>query len=317
MIPPIPAQGRRLLHSYVRHGGGATGQHHPAAQWLNKTTVRLLNKYLRERPVTDTVQTRFGAVFAVDTSDVIQRYLYLFGMWEPHLTHWMQERLSPGDTFIDIGANIGYFSVLASRQVGPRGQVVSIEASPRFHEMLRQNLRANECTNVRSVNTAVSDTAGVLTFYLEDAGNLGATTIVRPTRAAQQTFEMSAQSLPQILTEQEIRGARLIKIDVEGAEAAVVRGLTSTLDRLRPDVELVIEVGPERLARQGDSVHDVIDPLLRCGFHVYRLDNRYEPGSYPQALGAPLLPTRWRKPVTDNCDLVFSRIDAERLGRPR
>ncbi|MET7312950.1 FkbM family methyltransferase [Streptomyces sp. NPDC005571] len=275
--------------------------------------MKLLNRDFRERPVTGTARTRFGAVFAVDTHDVIQRYLHLFGVWEPHLTHWMQLRLRPGDAFIDVGANIGYFSVLASRQVGSRGRVVSIEASPRFHEVLTENLLANDCTNVRSVNTAASDTAELLTFYLEDASNLGATTVVRPARAAQLTFDMSAQPLPEILTEEELRGARLIKIDVEGAEAAVVRGLTPVLDRLRPDAELVIEVGPERLAKQGDSVRNVIDPLLQRGFHLYRLDNHYDPSSYPQALGAPVLPVRWRRPVMDNCDLVFSRIDAERL----
>ncbi|MFC7263063.1 FkbM family methyltransferase [Streptomyces lutosisoli] len=288
-------------------------QHRLAPQWLNTRLVRLLNREFRLRPVTGTARTRFGAVFTVDTHDLIQRYLYLFGVWEPHLTHWMQGRLRPGDTFVDVGANIGYFSVLASHQVGPRGQVVCIEASPRVHEVLTENLRANNCANVRSVNTAVSDGAQSLTFYLADSANLGATTAVRPTKTAESAFEMTAQTLPEILTEDELRRARLIKIDVEGAEAAVVRGLTPTLDRLPPDAEVVIEVSPGRLAKQGDSVADVISPLLQRGFHLYRIDNEYAPHSYPSAVIHPAVPVRWRKPVTDECDLVFSRIDAEKL----
>ncbi|MEV6739043.1 FkbM family methyltransferase [Streptomyces sp. NPDC051104] len=249
----------------------------------------------------------------MDTHDLIQRYLYLFGVWEPHLTHWMQGRLRPGDTFVDVGANIGYFSVLASHQVGPRGQVVSIEASPRFHEVLKGNLKANNCDNVRSANTAVSDGAERLAFYVADPTNLGATTAVRPGTTTELAFEMTAQTLPEILTEGELRRSRLIKIDVEGAEAAVIRGLTPALDRLSADAELVIEVSPERLARQGDSVEDVISPLVRHGFHIYRIHNDYNPHSYPSALARPTVPIRWRKPVTDECDLVFSRIDAEKL----
>ncbi|MFJ9865194.1 FkbM family methyltransferase [Streptomyces sp. NPDC101165] len=244
---------------------------------------------------------------------MIQRYLYLFGVWEPHLTRWMQGRLRPGDTFVDVGANVGYFSVLASCQVGSTGRVVSIEASPRFHDVLAANLRANECGNVRSVNTAVSDTVERLTFYLENPANLGGTTVVRPAGATQPAFEMTARTLPEILTEEELRCARIIKIDVEGAEAAVVRGLAPALDRLGPDAELVIEVGPERLASQGRRVEEIIDPLLKHGFHLYRLANDYEPHSYPPAMGNPVVPVRWRRPVTDDCDLVFSRIDAEQL----
>jgi len=313
MIPPIPSQGRRLLHTYVRHGRGASGQHPLIPQWLNTTMLRLVNRDFRVRPITATARTRFGAVFTVDTHDLIQRYLYLFGVWEPNLTHWLYKRLGPESTFVDVGANIGYYSVLASHRVGPLGQVVSIEASPRFHGALMENLRANECANVRSVNSAVSDTAKPLTFYLEDATNLGATSVVRPARAAQSTFEMTALTLPEILTEEELCRARVIKIDVEGAEAAVVRGLTPALDRLRPDVELVIEVAPERLAMQGDSVEDVIAPLRQRGFNLYRIDNAYEAYSYPPAMEDPAVPVRWRGPVTGNCDLVFSRVDAEKL----
>ncbi|SCF63177.1 hypothetical protein GA0115259_100393 [Streptomyces sp. MnatMP-M17] len=72
------------------------------------------------------VRSRFGARFAVDTQDLIQRYIYLFGVWEPHMTRWLRGRLEPGDTFVDVGANIGYYSVLASQLVGDGVKVVAI-----------------------------------------------------------------------------------------------------------------------------------------------------------------------------------------------
>lgn len=72
----------------------------------------------------------------MDTQDLIQRYLYLFGAWEPHLTGWLRRRLRPGDGFVDVGANIGVFSVLAARLVGESGRVVAIEASADVHRRL-------------------------------------------------------------------------------------------------------------------------------------------------------------------------------------
>ncbi|GAA3225146.1 FkbM family methyltransferase [Nonomuraea helvata] len=292
------------LRAYVRHAPGRLGK----AALVERT----LDRVLEQRPVTITARTRFGAVFPLTTSDLIQRYVYLFGVWEPHLTAWLCHRLRPGDTFIDVGANIGYFTVLASRLVGPAGHVVAVEACPQFHQALTQNLSANGCGNVRSVNTAVYDTATRLTLYLEDAANLGATTIIRP-HTAQSSFAIQARTLPQILTDTELTQARLIKIDVEGAEGAAVRGLTPLLDRLRPDAELIIEVTPRRLAKLGHSINDILQPLLAHGFHLYRLANDYTASSYPAALRRPAVPTRWHQPILEMSDLVFSRIDADSL----
>ena len=302
MIPPPVL---RALRGYVRHAPGSLGK-----PWL---AGRLLNEQLRQHPLAATARTLDGAVFPVVTSDVIQRYLYLFGVWEPHLTSFISRRLTPGDTFIDVGANIGYYSVLASRTVGAAGQVVAVEASPDFHQTLTANALANECRNVRAVNSAVSDTRGRLTFYLERSTNLGGTTAVRP-HIIESSFETDAAPLPQLLTEAVLTTARLIKIDVEGGEAAAVRGLAPVLHRLRPDAELVIEVTPRLLAKQGQTPDSVLGPLREHGFHVYRLANDYDPASYPAALRCPAAPVRWRRPVTEMSDLVFSRTDAEGLA---
>ena len=79
----------------------------------------LLDRRLRTRPGTATARTRFGSDIPVTTADLIQRYLYLFGSWEPNLTHWISARIRPGDTVIDVGANIGYFTLLAAHLTGP------------------------------------------------------------------------------------------------------------------------------------------------------------------------------------------------------
>src|SRR5207249_2412898 len=90
---------------------------------------------------------------------------YYFGMWEPHISRWIDERLSPGDTFIDVGANIGYYSLLAARRVGPTGSVVAIEPSPKTFRALEANLAQNRLKNVRTVNAAVSDRQATVPLY--------------------------------------------------------------------------------------------------------------------------------------------------------
>src|SRR5205823_8966527 len=90
-----------------------------------------------------------------DTRDTIQQYIYYFGVWEPHLTRWIVRRLVCGDAFIDVGANVGYYSLLASKLVGTSGSVVAIEASPATFKILQSNLALNQVRNVRAMNVAV------------------------------------------------------------------------------------------------------------------------------------------------------------------
>jgi FkbM family methyltransferase len=275
---------------------------------------RFLNPRLRDKPRRRVTDTIIGARFAVDTQDLIQRYLYLFGVWEPRMTLWLQRRLRPGDTFVDVGSNIGYFSVLASQLVGPEGRVVAIEASRAFQDRQAQNARLNGCTNIRPVHTAVSDTHRTLRFILASSSNMGANSIVPYDGLAESMFEIEAFPLPDVLEADEIATARVIKVDVEGAEGSVVRGMAPLLGKLRPDAEITVEVTPERMTQLGDTVGELLDTMRGAGLNVYRLANDYAAATYPAALrGTAAVPVRWRGPVTGESDLIFSRIDAETL----
>jgi FkbM family methyltransferase len=286
----------RLLRAYVRHG--------PACQFT-AAAAEILDKHLQHHPITTIARTQHGARIPVTTSDLIQRYLYMFGTWEPNLTAWIHSRLRPGDTFIDVGANIGHFSLLAAPLVGPSGRVVAIEASPRFAAILAQIATANGHHNIRVVSGAASATAGELCFYIKDKNNLGGTTSVRPRTEPPPAFRATAASLPELLSAAELETARIIKIDVEGCEADVIDGLAPHLNRLRPDAELAIEISPRRLARQGRTSAEVIASLRAAGFHCYRIDNSYAASSYTKRDVSP--PRPWPDPITEMSDLIFSR----------
>ncbi|MFF5567831.1 FkbM family methyltransferase [Streptomyces sp. NPDC012623] len=295
-----------LGRGYLRDAPGALGKATLAGRYVNPR--------LRERPRQRVVRSRFDARFAVDTQDLIQRYLYMFGVWEPHMTRWLQGRLRPGDTFVDIGANIGYYSVLAAGLVGAEGRVVAIEASPTFHQRVLQHAQLNGRPNIRAVNGAVSDSRRALTFVLASSANMGANSIVPYDGPAESSFEIEALPLPEVLLAEEITSARVIKIDVEGAEGPVVRGMVPLFDKLRPDAEITVEVSPDRMALLGDSAEELLRTMRDHGFHVYRLANDYAPESYPAAIrNKAVVPVRWRGTLDGESDLVFSRIDAETL----
>ncbi|WP_434744390.1 FkbM family methyltransferase [Streptomyces sp. A-14] len=306
MITPVSEALVTLGRRYVRDAPVSFGKA-PLAS-------RVLNRHLREHPRRRVTETGFGARVAVDTQDLIQRYLYLFGVWEPYMTGWLQRRLRPGDTFVDVGANVGYYSLLAARLVGADGRVVAIEASPVFHHRLLRNITLNGYGNVHAINGAVSDTEEILKFVLASSANMGANSIVPYEGPAESTFEIAARTLPDLLTEEEIACARVIKIDVEGAEGSVVRGMTPMLSLLRPDAEITVEVTPERMAQLGDSADELMETMRDHGFHPYQLVNDYTPESYVAALhGAARAPERLKGSVMGETDLIFSRVDADTL----
>ncbi|MFJ5088752.1 FkbM family methyltransferase [Streptomyces sp. NPDC088674] len=295
-----------LVRDYIRYG--------PAGGRNLSAVALFLDRKARAEPRHLVCRTRVGTRFNVDTRDLIQRYIYMFGMWEPNLTKWLSSRLKPGDVFVDVGANIGYFSALGARLVGAGGAVVSVEASPSFAELLRANLRLNRADNVRVVEQAVSDREETLTLVLASSANMGANSIVPYDGPIEARHEVPASPLASLLTEDEVRRARVVKIDVEGAEGKAVRGLAPLLGKLRSDAEITVEVTPSRMAELGDSAAELLDTMAAAGFHPYRLPNDYSPGSYPAAIRAPLPPLRrLRGEVTGESDLVFSRVDADVL----
>ena len=159
-----------LARTYVRFAPFGSGKR---AFW-----TRVVDPYLAWHPHRFVARTVFGSRIAGDTRDILQQYIYYFGVWEPHLTDWIGRRLAPGDAFVDVGANIGYFSLLASKLVGESGRVVAIEPSPTIFGVLASNLARNRAHNVRAVRVAASDSAGMLRLFQGPDSNLGRTTLL-------------------------------------------------------------------------------------------------------------------------------------------
>jgi FkbM family methyltransferase len=290
------------LRAYYRHVPGTLGKR---PVW-NSVVTRLMS---RGHDVELRASTRFGARMNVRFPDTIQSYVYFFGVWEPAITAYLTRTLAAGDTVIDIGANVGYDTLLASHLVGPEGAVHAIEASPHVYGLLTQNLALNETANVTPHLMAVCACACEVPVYLHDACNLGGTTIM-PAVARRRAVKLEARvlglPLTAILPEATILGARLIKIDVEGAEWPVVQGFAELLPHLASYTELLIEVSAEGLADHGVSVAAFLDLFRRAGFAPFTIGNRYTVDMYLEpAVSRP-------EPLTDlafeQMDILFRRV---------
>ncbi|MBS7812032.1 FkbM family methyltransferase [Roseococcus pinisoli] len=240
---------------------------------------RVVTRHLLWRQLDIEARSSFGARFAGSFPDSVHGFLYFFGVWEPAITALYRAALRPGDTVVDIGANVGTHALLAAHLVGPEGQVHAVEASPWIHARLRQNLETNRVRNVTTYNMAATAEPGEVTVFLHDGTNLGGTTIVASEAArvgAAREAVVEGRPIADIVPLEALLAARLIKIDVEGAEWLVLQGMRDLLPRLRQEVEILVEVNPGALAQFGASLEDFLAPFKAAGFEPFEIANPYE-----------------------------------------
>ncbi len=273
---------------------------------------RLVWSLVRRREFAYSTTTPRGWRINGHTRDWIQRNLYYFGLWEPNLSAWIENRLSPGEVFIDVGANIGYFTLLAANRVGPSGRVVAVEAMPAIFQHLSAHVAANALTNTRLINEAAvgpGEPSEVL-LYWGGAGNIGSSGMIQQSAQAE-SVKVAARTLAQMLTLEECRRARLIKVDVEGVEGRTLRGLELERGCFDERLELIVEIsaGPDAAT----DPDELLQYLAGLGFFPYELreDHYFQRYAYPAS--ALSRPQRVREPLRAVHNVIFSRTDADSL----
>jgi FkbM family methyltransferase len=278
---------------------------HRGKKWLWE---HLFQRHLAWRDHEAVARTVFGARMRLQTHDLVQRCIYHYGVWEPNLTQWISERLRPSDVFVDVGANCGYFTLLGASCVGPGGSVVAVEPSPAIASLLRENLERNHARNVRVAELAVSDHRGEVRLFSGPRANSGMTTTVAADRT-EGGIAVPCMPLPDCLSEHELKRARVIKIDVEGAEWSVLTGLAPAFAKLRPDCEIVVEISPDRLRAQGVGADEVLAFMKQHGYGAMTLPNDYSPNAYFHPRPQP--PEPIVLPMEADLDIVFTRAGLE------
>lgn len=264
---------------------------------IERLTQRAASKWARE-----TVgRTNHGVQMHLNTRDLIQRFIWIFGQWEPALTEHLRRSLRPGDGFIDVGANVGYFTLLASRLIAPSGTVVAVEPAPDCAAGLRANIALNGVRNVRVVEAAITSKPGSVYLRLGSERNSGVARLTSHEHAT--GVIVDGRSFAQLIRIGELEAARFVKIDVEGAERDVIESVLPTLSRSRDDLELMVELDA--------GTAEVVDMMRAEGFHPYCVANRYSPEGYLDQ--SRMRPQRLEEAIREQTDVIFSRVDGAML----
>lgn len=193
------------------------------------------------------------------------------GCWEPYETSLLLAALRPGDVFVDVGANIGYFSVIAAALLGPSGRVFAFEPEAGNFALLEQNLALNGCRhNVTAVPAALACDAGAGRLFMseDNAGD-------------HQLFASSGERRQQAVSllngSDYLRGRLtrldLLKVDVQGAEYAVMSGLLPLLHELPRPPRIIIELTPYSLRQAGSSGRALVELLATLGQPLFVIDH--------------------------------------------
>ncbi|HEY3901052.1 MAG TPA: FkbM family methyltransferase [Chthoniobacter sp.] len=204
---------------------------------------------------------------------------------EPDIAEIFLRVLREGDTVVDVGANVGFFTVLAAALVGPGGRVVSFEPDPSNFARLQANVQANGFTHVTLINRPVSDHAGPVSFFL-NSDDSGGSALWDPaqypgnvlTQANPRVLSLESTTLDAELERLALPSVRLLKVDTEGAEHQVVRGARRLLaNRGIPFV--VAELHPFGLEKLGTNQRALRDDMASAGYDTFLL---YQKGTLPR-----------------------------------
>ena len=213
------------------------------------------------------LKTIHGFRLLIDPSvdNGVELALFTNGTYEEGTVDQLKKILKPGDTFLDVGANIGWMSLIASKAVGANGKVIAIEANPNTLPILQHNLALNEAKNVEVLGIAVSDQQGEALLYENWNVNRGGASLL--SQDGENGISVKVETLDRLFSPE--TPLHVVKIDVEGLEPQVIVGGKEWFTQQQP--VFVFEISTERNSEKGAAAMDVIELIRTLGhYHFYR-----------------------------------------------
>lgn len=230
----------------------------PLRQLTNWTIRKLLPKQVEIH----------GATVVLNPTDPVVSGALHFGVYEKAETRFFQSACRDGMTFLDVGANLGYYTALAARAVGPNGRVLAVEPDPDSFGYLEQTIAANAVGNVEAFPVAASDAPAILPLYIS-TDNRGDNRLYASDGERPQV-EVKARPLDALLRDNKIDTVDLIKIDVQGYEPKVIAGLRETITA-SPNLTLLTEFWPQGIDEAGEDANEFLQTLRELGLTLHEL----------------------------------------------
>jgi FkbM family methyltransferase len=217
----------------------------------------------------------YDMVMYVDARDIsLAPHIVRGAIWEPHMSAVIKAVLDPGMTFVDVGANFGWFSLLAANRVGAQGRLVAVEANPETFEILTANLEINGFSGISQTwkNAAWHEKAS-LDFHVmrKHKGSASLRSEVQESARAfhddTETIRVEALPLDDMLGDGPVH---MVKIDAEGAEPNVLRGMTKTIERNK---DLCVSIEFASCWYPNGGAERFLDEIEHYGFKIRRIGN--------------------------------------------
>jgi len=228
----------------------------------------------REKNLLARILTKmFGTFYAITDKGILLEIFidsqmdtsyYLSGFDNNNLIISEINKLKEGDIFLDIGANIGYYSIFASRIIGNSGRVYAFEPSNREFRRLLRNIELNHCSNIIPINIALSNSNNEINFSIA-SGHTGLNSFTITDRAVEKSVQIVKPMRLDTYFDTVGQKIQLVKIDVEGSELFVLKGMEALLkDHLIQ--RIIIEITPRFFNSFSYRKEDVYNLLYRYGF---------------------------------------------------
>lgn len=261
----------------------------------------LNNKYISFLGLTKSKKTVFGLEMEVSTDPRVEKEIFYFGEWEPLLTRYLQDKPFQNSIFLDIGANIGYFTLLASQKYR---HVHAVEASPKIGKRLLSNITKNDIQNITVHKVAIGEKAGKIDFFYNTSQSGGSSIFKSEGREYEATVDVI--NLASILNQTEWANVGFIKIDIEGAEIFALKSLLDISQHLSSNLEILVEYFSVDTTHKRDISWSDIESFMLIGFSVYILQEEYSIEDYFNKKNR----TKLKKILSDpsiHCDLLITK----------
>jgi FkbM family methyltransferase len=212
------------------------------------------------------VDTEDGC-FNIDPVSLLGLALTRQGCHEAGMRSTLHHFLGPGKTFVDLGANEGYFTVIAARLCAPGGRVVAIEPQQRLLQVISDNVKLNSSPGVHVVNAAVTHTSGLATLHLTASTSSGGSSLHNPCKYPLPTQQIATLTLGELLDREGLSHIDLMKVDIEGFEYEALLGSPEVFREHRV-AAMALELHPSILAARHKPCEDILQMLAACGYEM-------------------------------------------------
>lgn len=210
-------------------------------------------------------------LYASTLDRIIVLILKKFSFVEDFENKFFQSIIEPGMVVVDVGANIGWYTAMASKLIGDQGKVFAFEPDPENFRLLCKNVSANQCNNVETSDWAVTDKTGKIQLFLCEE-NRGDHRIYKSDKSRRK-IDVNATSLDDFFKNSP--RVDIIKIDVQGAERLVFSGMRKIIEN-NPRLSIMMEFCPAFLRMCNASPDEFLREIKNYGFSIYLIDEDRE-----------------------------------------